>query len=817
HQPKASWVWKIASSSFIKRLELAFWLESAHGRELQGKGLHKSMPSCFSHADMVVCPCKAIRNVVRTLLSIAAEGRGHGRQGGVSRLRAAHLACTCCAGLITQPKRLPACGSPWRLRPPPLHCQGIKYGTDHGMLGYRQAVHGCGQVYNMAAFPSAALPFPGTGMLTSGMMAARKETGLHCRARRGMPCVWEHGEDAHLHRTGQKELCAAHNLAATIRQPARSCLSYPDIDGNNLQEYGTSIPPSTGQSSQHAATVTGQQALHDLSVECRVLSTHLPCLTGPMPDHSSTPHTQRYPLTDAPVSKTSIIAALSDVPDLDDSSDGAGIVHRKRLPSAARHFAAHEHGPGQPASPCETSQASAESSYHGTVSGSLLQHHLNQSPSPDSRHSRGPARFGGSGEQDRGAGGGAEVEAESPRKCPDIPERRQNGSPSTLSIPSSDVAVTPQPSLNTDSNVSVSFSDSLHEPRSPGGGAPPPGRNGTPCMGRRTPEDTVQPGGPPSSNPEHRLSLGGLFYLLDSIEEHLPARDTELYSSPAVCEQKLRDIISRSDGHCRIRREELASCGAVVLQQLPCLARSMPQRCLLPSSLVHTYWSTDADAAQIRSCLAGDSALLWERWLTHVCRLLRLDVLPLERALRLFTPLLVCEGASYTDKVAAPSSWALTEGHSQAEELLKRLLTHVAETGLSSESEESSSCSLPSLLRDGPEIRPGRHSKNPATQEVQSGEEDSADQSPVESIPIRETKAYQLLKQSVTQETQQKSRQEEEEENNASDLEPSGQYWDECRRRKDPKRKVQAFSAVQSKEFAIRDVQNKRKFQMNWN
>ncbi|XP_026860623.2 centrosomal protein kizuna isoform X3 [Electrophorus electricus] len=529
--------------------------------------------------------------------------------------------------------------------------------------------------------------------------------------------------------------------------------------GNNLQEYGTSIPPSTGQSSQHAATVTGQQALHDLSVECRVLSTHLPCLTGPMPDHSSTPHTQR-----------------------------------KRLPSAARHFAAHEHGPGQPASPCETSQASAESSYHGTVSGSLLQHHLNQSPSPDSRHSRGPARFGGSGEQDRGAGGGAEVEAESPRKCPDIPERRQNGSPSTLSIPSSDVAVTPQPSLNTDSNVSVSFSDSLHEPRSPGGGAPPPGRNSTPCMGRRTPEDTVQPGGPPSSNPEHRLSLDGLFYLLDSIEEHLPARDTELYSSPAVCEQKLRDIISRSDGHCRIRREELASCGAVVLQQLPCLARSMPQRCLLPSSLVHTYWSTAADAAQIRSCLAGDSALLWERWLTHVCRLLRLDVLPLERALRLFTPLLVCEGASYTDK---------------AEELLKRLLTHVAETGLSSESEESSSCSLPSLLRDGPEIRPGRHSKNPATQEVQSGEEDSADQSPVESIPIRETKAYQLLKQSVTQETQQKSRQEEEEENNTSDLEPSGVSDIEKPKRetliqdsrKDPKRKVQAFSAVQSKAF----------------
>ncbi|CAB1330769.1 unnamed protein product, partial [Coregonus sp. 'balchen'] len=46
---------------------------------------------------------------------------------------------------------------------------------------------------------------------------------------------------------------------------------------------------------------------------------------------------------------------------------------------------------------------------------------------------------------------------------------------------------------------------------------------------------------------------------------------------------------------------------------------------------------------------------------------------------------------------------------------------------------------------------------------LQSGEEDSQDESPVESIPIRETKAYQLLKQSATQERQQSSGDEEEE------------------------------------------------------
>lgn len=33
------------------------------------------------------------------------------------------------------------------------------------------------------------------------------------------------------------------------------------------------------------------------------------------------------------------------------------------------------------------------------------------------------------------------------------------------------------------------------------------------------------------------------FYLLDNIEERLPARHTELYSSCAISEQKLREII----------------------------------------------------------------------------------------------------------------------------------------------------------------------------------------------------------------------------------------------------------------------------------
>lgn len=40
-----------------------------------------------------------------------------------------------------------------------------------------------------------------------------------------------------------------------------------------------------------------------------------------------------------------------------------------------------------------------------------------------------------------------------------------------------------------------------------------------------------------------RLSMEEFFHLLNSIEERLPAGDTELYSSSAVSEQKLREII----------------------------------------------------------------------------------------------------------------------------------------------------------------------------------------------------------------------------------------------------------------------------------
>ncbi|XP_076834363.1 centrosomal protein kizuna isoform X2 [Brachyhypopomus gauderio] len=538
---------------------------------------------------------------------------------------------------------------------------------------------------------------------------------------------------------------------------------------NDLQENSTSVPQSVGRSSQSVSVITGQQAPHRRWVEDGVLSARSLSLMGPSPHHPSAPQPQVYPLTHGPVSPS------SDVPDVDGPADG---VAPSVGPSVGR-----EHGSGRLASPHGTSQVSGASSHHPTVSGSSHQRHLSQSPSPDTPRSTDPTQDGGQQSGGAGAGAGAEL----PPKCPDISEQGQNGSPSAGR---SDVALTPQSSPNSASDASLSLSDVLHEPRSPGGGAAAARRDGTPSTGGRTPADTAQPGGPLSPEPEPSLSLEGFFYLLDSIEERLPARDAQLYASPAVSEQELRDVISRVGGHGETRREELAACGAVVLQQLPRLARSGPHGCLLPSRLVHAHWSTATDAAPVRSCLFGDGALLWDRWLSHVCRLLRWEVLPLERAVRLFTPLLVCDGASYTDK---------------AEVLLKRLLTQAADAVLSAESEESSSCSLPSLLHDGPEIRPARPSKNPATQGVQSGEEDSADQSPMESIPIRETKAYRLLKQSVAQEKRWRNRQEED----ASDSEPTGVSGAEKPKtvspvqdsREDPKRSVQGFSAVQSKAF----------------
>uniref|UniRef100_A0AAY4CRE2 Centrosomal protein kizuna n=1 Tax=Denticeps clupeoides TaxID=299321 RepID=A0AAY4CRE2_9TELE len=196
---------------------------------------------------------------------------------------------------------------------------------------------------------------------------------------------------------------------------------------------------------------------------------------------------------------------------------------------------------------------------------------------------------------------------------------------------------------------------------------------------------------------------------------------------------------------------ELEACEAVAAEQLQRLSWSTSKGCLLPWELVRGN-SASAEPEKIRSCVPHDGVALWDRWLQHVFCLREENVLSTEEIIQVFTSLLVERAASYTEK---------------AEELLNNLLNTLPLASPTEDSEESSSCGLPSLLNDSGEIKPARpisrNSHSAGSQAVQSGEEDSADQSPVESIPIRDTKAYHLLKQSATLEGQWRSKSRDEE------------------------------------------------------
>uniref|UniRef100_A0A8C2EY05 Centrosomal protein kizuna n=1 Tax=Cyprinus carpio TaxID=7962 RepID=A0A8C2EY05_CYPCA len=241
--------------------------------------------------------------------------------------------------------------------------------------------------------------------------------------------------------------------------------------------------------------------------------------------------------------------------------------------------------------------------------------------------------------------------------------------------------------------------------------------------------NTRESGRPDFLESPNRLSMEGFCHLLLSIERRLSGKDMNLYRS-TVNEQKLDDIISICGQLGRLDGVELRACGAVVLQQLPLLSCSLSHGCLLPSDLINTHWSSATKPEQIRSCLSAESALLWDCCFRHFLQLQQQKIFSVDHIIQLFTPLLVPSNATYTEK---------------AGELLKRLLTHKSENHQPSESELSSSCSLPSLLDESVEINPTRPStkseQTVGTQGIQSAEEDSADQSPVESIPIRGKKA----------------------------------------------------------------------------
>ncbi|XP_061824566.2 centrosomal protein kizuna isoform X1 [Nerophis lumbriciformis] len=254
-----------------------------------------------------------------------------------------------------------------------------------------------------------------------------------------------------------------------------------------------------------------------------------------------------------------------------------------------------------------------------------------------------------------------------------------------------------------------------------------------------------------------RLSLEGLFKLLDSIECRIHGEQTRVYGGSSFDERHLIRIISLCDSGLGLNEEDLEACGAVVLHELQGLSWSTTKGCLLTQELVSAHQPT---AEHITIRLPPDAAQLWDRWFKHALLLKESRVLSTERLVELFTPLLVERHATYSH---------------QAEVLLRTLLTQSSEECPSADDESDSSSSSSSLSSCGPlfhrgAVKPAGQIQKQQIKELQSAEEDNQDESPVESVPIRETKAYQLLKLSAMQEQLQSSEDEEEENGEEDDF-----------------------------------------------
>ncbi|MEQ2276755.1 hypothetical protein XENORESO_008061 [Xenotaenia resolanae] len=250
------------------------------------------------------------------------------------------------------------------------------------------------------------------------------------------------------------------------------------------------------------------------------------------------------------------------------------------------------------------------------------------------------------------------------------------------------------------------------------------------------------------------LSLEGLFNLLDSIEGRLHDEQSHVYRDSSIDGSQLNRIISLCDNGAGLNDEDLEACGAVVLHELRRLSWSMEKGCVLPQELVRTHQSS-TEPNEISTSLPPNAAQLWDRWFKHALVLKESCVLSTERLVQLFTPLLLERDADCSQ---------------QAKVLLRALLSWSTEEGPSAEDESDSSlCNNSSGLVDA-DVKLSRSVPTQCIQELQSTEEDSHDESPVESGPIRETKAYQLLKQSAMQKRPLSSEEEEDEESSFSGI-----------------------------------------------
>ncbi|XP_070776949.1 centrosomal protein kizuna [Enoplosus armatus] len=291
------------------------------------------------------------------------------------------------------------------------------------------------------------------------------------------------------------------------------------------------------------------------------------------------------------------------------------------------------------------------------------------------------------------------------------------------------------------------------------------------------------------------LSQEGLFNLLDNIEGRLLGERTSVYGDSPIDGRQLNRIISLCNGGAGLNDEDLEACGAVILHELQGLSWSTAKGCLLPQDLVSAHQSS-TEPNEISTSLPPDAARLWDRWFKHALLLKERRVLSTERLVQLFTPLLLERHATYSH---------------QAKVLLRTLVSRSSEECPSAEDESdlSSSCGPPCLLADG-DVKPARPAQKQQIQELQSAEEDSQDESPVESVPIRETKAYQLLKQSAMQERLQSSEEEVEEDDDGLSGINHGREEDLGRAKRSshqdpyPRKEMtnsKAHSALQSKAF----------------
>ncbi|KAI9537545.1 hypothetical protein NQZ68_023790 [Dissostichus eleginoides] len=341
----------------------------------------------------------------------------------------------------------------------------------------------------------------------------------------------------------------------------------------------------------------------------------------------------------------------------------------------------------------------------------------------------------------------------------DIPGRGES-----VSTPSSDV----QLSESTASDLSISLTQSELDEDPPEGVAPE--RNATSewsdDQNQHSPETSLHSDGSknkPKSNGQssapavtlESLSQEGLFNLLDDIEGRLHGEQTCVYVDASIDGRQLQRIIRLCNGGAGVNGEDLKACGAVILHELQRLSWSTEKGCLLPQDLVGAQQSS-TEPNEISTSLPPDAARLWDRWFKHALLLKERRILSTERLVQLFTPLLLERHATYSH---------------QAKVLLRTLVSRSSEECPSAEDESDSSPSSgpPSPLADA-DVTSARPVQKQQIQELQSTEEDSQAESPVESVPIRETKAYQLLKQSAMRERLQSSEEEEEEEEEEDEL-----------------------------------------------